>query len=82
MGTRTTLTLLRLIGIAVPLFVVIGSKTHRTAFFACAAVSAFLGLGLMAYVWFRENSLADKSPSISNRAVVTIFCVVGLWIVF
>jgi len=82
MSTKTTMRILRIVGIILPVFGMLGATTRQTAFYVLATVSAFIGLGLMGYAWFREHTRGDKSPGVSPRASVFMFSLVGLWIAF
>jgi predicted ABC-type exoprotein transport system permease subunit len=74
--------LIWLTGILMPLFVFLGSKTGHSIFYVLAVLFSFAGLGLMFYAGIREKKSEDRSETVSPRAAVTIFFVIGLWVVF
>ena len=82
MSTKRTLSLIWLMGILLPLFMWLSSKTGRGIFIFLAVASSFASLALMFYAAHREKTRGDKSETVSRRATVAILSVVALWVVF
>jgi apolipoprotein N-acyltransferase len=82
MNTKRTLSLIWLMGILLPLFIWLSTKTGQGIFNFLAVACSFVSLALMFYAAHREKSHGDKSETVSRRDTVTILSVVALWVVF
>ena len=77
MSTKRTLSAIWLMGILLPLFMWLSSKTGRGVFIFLAVASSVVSIGLMFYAAYREKTYGDKSETVSRRATVTIFSVIA-----
>jgi hypothetical protein len=68
MTTKDTINLIRIVGVFIPLFGLLASATRNLHFIVGAALCAFIVVGLLCYAWFREQSLGDRSASVSIRS--------------
>jgi uncharacterized membrane protein YebE (DUF533 family) len=82
MSTRTTISLICVLGISAPLLVRLGAKTGLTIFTILAVIGSLAALGLMAYAAFREQTTGDKSERVSPKGAAIIFCGIGLLVAF
>ena len=64
------------------MFVWFASKTGFGYFIIVGVIAAFVGLGLMFYAAFREQTTDDKSDRVSPKSAAIFFGVVGLWVAF
>jgi len=66
MSTKRTLTLIWLMGVLIPLFVWLSSKTSRGIFIFLAIGSSVVSIALMFYAAYREKNHGDKSETVSR----------------
>jgi len=82
MSTNRTISLIGILGALVPLSMWLTRKTGHDYFIVLGIIAALVGLALMFYAGFREQTTNDKSERVSPRAAVVIFCGIGLMLVF
>jgi uncharacterized membrane protein YeaQ/YmgE (transglycosylase-associated protein family) len=82
MSTKSTVSLICVIGGLAPSLTWLGAKTGHTYLFLLGIVGSFAALGLMAYAGFHEQTTDDKSERVSSRMTGMIFCCVGLYVAF
>jgi hypothetical protein len=82
MSTKGTLNLIYFVGVLLPLFMWLSSKTGRDVFIFLAIGASVASMVLMFYAGYREKTHGDKSETLSRRATVAILSGVGLWVAF
>lgn len=82
MSTRTTISLICILGGLAPLLVRVGAKTGHSIFTILAVVGSLAAFGLIAYAAHREQTTDDKSERVSRKSAVLLFCCIGLWVAF
>jgi uncharacterized membrane protein YeaQ/YmgE (transglycosylase-associated protein family) len=82
MSTKTTVSLICVIGGLAPSLTWFGAKKGFTSLFVLGIIGSFAALGLMAYAAFREQTTDDKSERVSLRAAAMIVGGVVLYAAF
>jgi hypothetical protein len=82
MRTKTTLLLIRMSGIIIPLSMLLYAKTGHVTFIKLAGIASICVGGFLTYAYIRGQVNNDKSPTVSRSSVAMIFCLITLWIAF
>jgi len=82
MSTRTTISLICLLGGLTPLLLRLGAKTGHGIFTVLAMVGLLAAFGLMAYAAHREQTTDDKSERVSPKSAAMVFGGIGLLVGF
>ncbi|HLX94649.1 MAG TPA: hypothetical protein VKU37_02790 [Verrucomicrobiae bacterium] len=81
MSTKTTLSLIAIIGTLIPLSAWL-RKTGSSDFIFVDLIASLIVLVLLFFAAFREQTTGDKSERVSPRAAGVVFCGIGFWVIF
>jgi|GEM_PF-6573048 len=82
MSTKRTLCLIGIIGCCTVVLIILGRRTGNHVFSLIASVLSFMLLGLLFYASIRETKCGDKSPRMSIVFIVTVFSVIGIFLIY